>query len=105
VQLDGTGCAKANPPTGRDVLLVLKKQVNLDAGKCSFCNRLCDDWNKLPGWVVSGGSVNEFKGNLDHYLRDNRGFKKVMITLSPLEPSVLSSMLLAAILGKFSKLV
>jgi len=46
---------------------------------------------RLPGWVVSGKSVNEFKRNLDHYLRDNRGFKKVMITLSLLEPSALST--------------
>jgi len=51
----------------------------------SFGNRVCDDWNSLPGWVVSGETVNEFRGNLDHYLRDNRGFK------CPLEPSALSS--------------
>jgi len=38
-------------------------------------NRVCDDWNRLPGWVISGDSGNEFNRNLDHYLRDNRGFK------------------------------
>jgi len=27
------------------------------------------------GWIVSGKSVNKLKGNSDHYLRDNRGFK------------------------------
>jgi len=54
---------------------LFKKRVNLDAGQFSFGNRVCDDWNTLPRWVVSGESVNEFKGNLDHYLRDNRGFK------------------------------
>jgi len=54
---------------------LFKQRVNLDAGKFSFGNRVCDDWNKLPGWVVSEESVNEFKGNLDHYLRNNRGFK------------------------------
>jgi len=48
------------------------------------------------GWVVStlGESVNEFKGNLDHYLRDKMGFKYL------LEPSALSSGLLAEVLGK-----
>jgi len=59
---------------GHDLKL-FKKRGNLDAGKFSFGNRFCDDWNRLPRWVVSGECVNEFKGNLDHYLRDNRGFK------------------------------
>jgi len=27
-----------------------KKRFNLDAGKLSFGNRVCDEWNKLPGW-------------------------------------------------------
>jgi len=49
----------------------LKKRVNLDAGRFRFGSRVCDEWNK--------------KGNLDHYLRDNRGFKEVMLTLSSLE--------------------
>jgi len=54
---------------------LFKKRVNLEAEKFSFGNRGCDDWNRLPGWVVSGESVNEFNRNLDHYIRDNRGFK------------------------------
>jgi len=55
----------------------------------------------IIGWVVSVNEcVNEFKGILDHYLRDNRGLKKVMITLSSLQPFALSSLLLAAVLGK-----
>jgi len=33
------------------------------------------EWNKLSGWVVSVESMNHCKGNLDHHLRDNRGFK------------------------------
>jgi len=48
--------------------------------------------------------VNEFKGNLDHYLRDNRGFKSVIVTFSSFEPFALSSLLLAAVLGKLGKL-
>jgi len=31
--------------------------------------------SKLPGWVVNVENRNEFKGNLDHYLRDNMVFK------------------------------
>jgi len=54
---------------------LFKKRVNFDAGKFSFGDRVCDNWNRLPGWVVNGGSVNEFKRILDLYLRDNRGFK------------------------------
>jgi len=54
---------------------LFKKRVNLDAGKFSFGNRVCDEWIKLPGWVVNVESMNEFEGNLDHYLRNNRGFK------------------------------
>jgi len=52
-----------------------KRQVKLDAG--TFCSvyRSCDEWNRLPSWVVNEESVNIFKGNLDHYLMDNRGFK------------------------------
>jgi len=44
--------------------------VNLDAGKFSFGNRVCVEWNKLPGWVINVENMNNFKGNLDHYLRD-----------------------------------
>jgi len=43
---------------------------------------------------------------LDHYLRETRGFKKVMITLSSLEPFALSGMLSATVqdtLGKHGK--
>jgi len=54
---------------------LFKKGFNLGSGKFSFGKRVCDDWNRLPGWVFSGESVNEFKGNLEYYLRDNRGFK------------------------------
>jgi len=50
-----------------------KKRGNLDAGKFSYGNRVCDEWNKLAGCVVNMESMNEFKRNLDHYIRDNRG--------------------------------
>jgi len=57
--------------TGRHDLKLFKKRVKLDVGKFSFVNRVCDEWNKLPEWVVNLESMNEFKGNLDHYLREN----------------------------------
>jgi len=35
----------------------------------------CDEWNKLPGWVVNVESMNNLKENLNDYLMDNKGFK------------------------------
>jgi len=52
-----------------------RKRVNFNAENFRIGNCVWDDLNMLPGWVVSGEIVNEFKGNLDNYLRDNRGFK------------------------------
>jgi len=40
-----------------------------------FGNRVCDEWKGLPEWVVNVEGVNKCKGNLDHYLRENMGFK------------------------------
>jgi len=56
---------------------------------------------------VNGESVNKFKVNLDNYLRDNTGFKSVMLTLSSLEPFALSYMYIvhATVLGKLGKLI
>jgi len=47
---------------GHDLKL-FKKGVNLDAGKFSFGNPVCDEWHRLPEWVVNGESVNKSKGN------------------------------------------
>jgi len=60
---------------GRHDLKLFKKRVKLDVEKFSFGNRICDEWNKLPEWVVNVEGVNKFKGNLAHYLSENRGFK------------------------------
>jgi len=43
--------------TRRHDFKLFKKGVNLDAGKFSFGNRVCDDWNRLPGWVVKHEST------------------------------------------------
>jgi len=50
-------------------LKLCKKRVILDAGKISFENRVCVEWNRLPGWVVNGEIVSKFKRNFDYYLR------------------------------------
>jgi len=49
-------------------------------------------------------NIKNFKRNVDHYLRDNRGFKSLMITLSSLEPFAVSGMFTATIIGKLGKL-
>jgi len=43
--------------------------VRLDVGKFMFSNRVCQQWNDLPGEVVGAGSVNEFKRGVDKNLR------------------------------------
>jgi len=50
-----------------------KKRVRLDVVKYGFGNRIVEEWNNLPDSVVQMGSVNTFKGNLDKFLRYNRG--------------------------------
>jgi len=54
---------------------LFKKRVRLDVGKYCFSNRVCDEWNQLPGEIVNAGSVDSFKGRLDQYYRGIRGFK------------------------------
>jgi len=54
---------------------LFKTRVRLDVAKFSFGNRICEQWNHLPGDVVSSSSVNIFKGRLDNYLRTIGGFK------------------------------
>jgi len=57
---------------------LFKTWVSLDIAKfsCSLkkratelCNRICEQWNYLPGDVVSSSSVNIFKVRLDNYIR------------------------------------
>jgi len=59
---------------GHDLKL-FKKRVKLDVRKFNVGNRVCDELNKLPEWIVNVEGVNKFTGNLDPYLRENRGFK------------------------------
>jgi len=43
--------------------------VRLDVRKFMFSNRVCQQWNDLPGEVVGAGSVNGFKRGADKILR------------------------------------
>ena len=52
-----------------------KRRVRLDVGKYHFANRVVEDWNRLPNGVIEVESVNAFKGKLDFYLEQVRGFK------------------------------
>jgi len=61
---------RATSTRGHDLKLY-KKGVRLDVEKFCFGNRVCDEWNRLPEWVVNVEGVNRFRGNLDHYLRKN----------------------------------
>jgi len=54
---------------------LFKTRVRLDVAKFSFGNRIYEQWNHLPGDVVSSSSVNIFKGRLDNFLRTIGGFK------------------------------
>jgi len=43
------------------------ERCNLDVRTFSFCNRIVNVWNSLPDYVVTSGSVNLFKNNLDKH--------------------------------------
>jgi len=43
--------------------------VRLDVGKFMFSNRVCQQWNDLPGEVVGEGRVNGFKKGVNKILR------------------------------------
>jgi len=43
-------------------LKLYKKEVKLDARKCIFGIRVCDEWNRLLGWDINEENVNKFLG-------------------------------------------
>jgi len=43
--------------------------VRLDVGKFMISNRVCQQWNYMPGEVVGAGSVNGCKKGVDKILR------------------------------------
>ena len=47
---------------------LFKRRYRLDVGRFKFANRVCEEWNRLDGEMVTVGSVNAFKRKLDHHL-------------------------------------
>jgi len=39
---------------------LFNKRVTLDVGKYCFSNRVCDEWNRLPGEIGNARSVDSF---------------------------------------------
>ena len=52
---------------GHETALV-KEQCRLDMRKCSFSQRVINEWNKLSNDCVNTSSVNMFKNKIDRYL-------------------------------------
>jgi len=57
------------------ILKSYSKEGEVGCGEYCFSKRVCDEWNRLPGEVVSAGSIDSFKGRLNQYFRYIRGFK------------------------------
>ena len=55
-------------------LKLFKHRFCTSIGKFAFSNRVIDEWNKLPGDVVSCNSVFNFKIQLDHYFKNGGRF-------------------------------
>ena len=53
-----------------------KSAFSTNISKCSFSNRIIDDWNSLPQHVVSSNTVNTFKIRLDRHYCTVRGLNK-----------------------------
>ncbi|MES9905329.1 MAG: reverse transcriptase domain-containing protein [Sedimenticola sp.] len=56
---------------------IYKRQVRLNVRKCSFSQRIVNDWNSLPNEVVSADSLNQFKSRL------NKAWKTKDIKFAP----------------------
>ena len=48
-----------------------KEMCRINLRKYFFSNRVVDEWNRLPRWVVDSTSVNNFKNNIDRYFEDS----------------------------------
>ena len=47
---------------------LVKEQCRLYMRKCSFSQRVINEWNRLPNYWVNASSVNMFKNRIDNYL-------------------------------------
>ena len=46
---------------------LVKQRSHLDLRKCFFTNRIINQWNHLPSFVVTAENTNLFKSRLDSY--------------------------------------
>ena len=49
---------------------IFKTRARLDVRKMSFTNRVVNDWNDMPEWVVNADSVEKFERRLDKHWAD-----------------------------------
>ena len=56
---------KNDSRTGGRSLALVKSHSRLDIGKCTFSQRVVNDWNRLPEECINATSVNMFKNRLD----------------------------------------
>ena len=51
---------------------IYKKRLmkGLNLRKFFFSQRVVDNWNNLPEYVISAKTVNQFKNNFDNYLKE-----------------------------------
>jgi hypothetical protein len=47
-----------------------KQRCRIDIRKNTFANRVIDEWNRLPTWVVESDSINGFKNNIDKFYKN-----------------------------------
>ena len=57
---------KGSRTNGHKAALV-KEQCRLDMRKCSFSQRVINEWNKLPNNCVNASSVNMSKNRINRY--------------------------------------
>ncbi len=53
--------------TRGNTMKIYKRRARLDVRKFSFPNRVVNNWNELPEWVVSAETVKSFESRLDKF--------------------------------------
>ena len=53
---------------------IYKKRLmkGLNLRKFFFSQKVVDNWNNFPEYVISAKTVNQFKNNFDNYLKERR---------------------------------
>src|SRR3989442_222067 len=65
-------CKSKNIITKGHALKIIKNRSRVNVRKNFFSQRVVNDWNALPVWVVDSESVNSFKNNYDKYVGNKR---------------------------------